>query len=268
MRVRTVLLTIMLVALGAPAASAQTSFESLDISLKGLIDDNNFVTVGTIVDCELDAGTFGLEGRLVQRRGQQTAEATVQPKPPNGFFCAGEPRPVPISFYAPDAVAENGGFKPGPAVVSVRACFTGGCTTVEERITLHRAGDNVVLAPGDPPPMPVLELEVSSTAMVDTHGFVTVGVGHVCDGVGVGSVSADLVQRTGQRTAEASGIRTELAVCFGGLWPMPIGFVPSPGSAPFRPGKALIKVTACSGRIGESECGTIETTIQLRRAGP
>jgi hypothetical protein len=259
-RVRTVLLTIVLVALGAPGASAQTSLGSLDISSKGLIDDNGFVTVGIIVDCELDAGAFGLEGRLVQRRGQQTAETTVFPKPPDGFFCAGEPRPEPIGFY-------THGFESGPAVVSITACSAGGCETFEERITLHRAGENVVLAPGDPPPISVLELEVSSTGMIDTHGFVTVGTGLSCLGVGIGVVYADLVQRTGQRTAEASATRIELAVCFGGLYPMPVGLVPSPGSAPFRPGKARIELTGCGGGVAYGECRTIETTIKLRRAG-
>jgi hypothetical protein len=258
MRVRVVLLAILLAVLAAPGASAQTPFGSLDVSSKGLIDDNGFVTIGTIVDCDLDAGLFPLlEGTLVQRRGQQTSETTVFQRLPG--FCAGEPRPLPIAFTA-------GGFKPGPAVVSVTACSAGGCATFEERITLHRAGENVVLAAGDPPPLSVLEFEVASTGMIDTQGFITVGTVLSCLGVGTASVSADLVQQTGQRTATATGTRTELGVCFGGPTPIAVGLAPSPGSAPFKPGKARIELRACAGGSGFSECRTIETTIKLRKA--
>jgi hypothetical protein len=95
-----------------------------------------------------------------------------------------------------------------------------------------------------------------------------VGTVLACLGVGTASVSADLVQRTGQRTAEASGTRIELAVCGGPPGsPMAVGLVPSPGSAPFKPGKALIVITACAGGGAFGECRTIETTIKLRTAG-
>jgi hypothetical protein len=263
MRVLAIAVATALVGLVAlvPGATAQTSFTGFEPSSTGLISEEGFITVGTTLECATEMrGAF-----VLATLEQQTAEGTATAFGSAGHqaagpLCAPTGSPLAVGFSPTSPVA----FEPGPALISMEACLEGECISIQRMIELRSARRSIAAAL-PPEPRSVFDFRVSSRAVLETTGVVTVGVAVSCGSVRGPGISGTLTQRHGKRLAEATANELILGGC-GGLHPLPLSFIPVEGSDPFEPRGARISLTVCAGPTGDFECATIEGHIKLVEA--
>lgn len=243
--------------IAAPGASAQTGLTGVEASSTGLISDEGFVSLGTTLECAVPTSGATLSATLEQENSGGTSSAF-------GFgghdvldsFCEPGGSPMAIAFGSPEPR-----FTRGPAVVSMEGCAGGECLTGEQTVLLRDGGRTVhASVPADA--QSLLELGVSSRAVLETSGIVTVGTVIECASVSGPAFSGTLEQRQGKQLAEATVSAFILGGC-GGLHPEALSFTPVAGSPAFEPRKARLSLTACAGPAGADECAVVDARLKL-----
>jgi hypothetical protein len=244
-----------------PGASAQTGFTGFEASSTGLISEEGFVTLGTTFECATATSGATVSATLEQENAAGTSTAfAFAGRQAGGALCAPGGSPLALGFGA--SVPP---FEPGPAVVSMEACVGAECKTVQQTVRL-RDGGRTIHASLPPDPRSLFQFGVTSRAVLETTGVVTVGTAVSCGSVSGPSFSGTLEQRRGRTIAEATATDFILGGCGAAVHPLPVSFIPVTDSVPFKPGPARISLTVCAGRAGDFECGTVDGRIRLVKA--
>jgi hypothetical protein len=244
-------------AIAVPGASAQTALTGFEASSTGLISDEGFVTLGTTFECAVATGGATVSATLEQENaGGTSSSGAFGGRDVLDSFCEPGGSPLAIAFGSADPA-----FKRGPASVSMEGCAGGGCMTSEQTIQL-RDGGRTIHAPVPAGAQSLFDLAVSSRAVLETTGVVTVGTAIDCGSVSGPAFSGTLEQRQGKGLAEATVSAFILGGC-GTLHPEGLSFTPVADSPVFEPRKATLSLTACAGPTGAEECATLETRLRL-----
>ena len=259
MHVRAAIFAAALTALviAAPSAWAQTGITGIEASSIGLISDEGFVTLGTTLECPVATG----EATVTATLEQGTASAF-------GFggrdvldsFCQPGGAPMALAFGSSDPP-----FTRGPADVSMEACAGGGCMSSEQTVQLRDGGrtEDASVPAGS---QSLSQFGVSSKAVLESSGVVTLGTVVDCSSVSGPSFSGTLEQRRGKRLAEDTTSAFILGGC-GGAGPVALSFTPIAGSPAFESRHARLSLTVCAGPAGDFDCATVDTRVKLVSAG-
>jgi hypothetical protein len=246
-------------AIVASGASAQVGFTGLEASSTGLISDEGFVTLGTTLECAVSTPGATLVATLEQQNRDGTASS--------GAFggrdvldsqCEPGRSPLALAFGSSDPA-----FMRGPASVAMEGCVGGECLVREQTVQL-RDGGRTVHAAVPAGAQSLLALGVSTRAVLEDTGVVTIGTVIDCASVSGPAFTGTLEQRQGKTRARATVSAFILGGC-GGLHPEALSLTPVEGSPPFDARKATLSLTACAGPAGADECATLDTNVKLVR---
>ncbi|HEX6651678.1 MAG TPA: hypothetical protein VF072_02960 [Thermoleophilaceae bacterium] len=263
MRVRAAILAaaVTVLATAAPGASAQTGITGIEASSTGLISDEGFVTLGTTLECPVATGGATVSATLEQQHSGGTSSAfAFGGRDVLDSFCDPGGSPMALAFGSSDPP-----FTRGPADVSMEGCAGGGCLSTEQTVQL-RDGGRTVDASVPAGSQSLSQFGVSSRAVLESSGVVTLGTVVDCSSVSGPSFSGTLEQGKGKKLAEATTSAFILGGC-GGSGPVALSFTPNAGSPAFDPRHARLSLTVCAGPAGDFDCATVDTRLKLISAG-